>query len=127
MSAFESPIDRLDGGQEGLAVRPGNERQAVPDQAHDAGLDDGCRVNRADRLGEALEAVDHGDENVVDAARLEFVDGLEPELGALARLDLEPENLLAIRVERERDVDGLVPDRASSRILTRRASKNTTG
>jgi len=52
------------------------------------------------RLGKAFEAVDHGDENVVDAARLAFVDDLEPELGPLGLLDPEPEDLLlAVRSE----------------------------
>jgi len=37
--------------------------------------------------------------------------GLDPGVGPLALLDPEPENLLlAVRVEGERDVDGLVLD-----------------
>jgi hypothetical protein len=35
-----------------------------------------------DRLGKALEAVDHRDEDIVDAPCLELVDYLEPELGS---------------------------------------------
>src|SRR3712207_7707067 len=38
---------------------------------------------RSDRLGEALQAVDHGDEDVGDVAVLELVHDPEPELGAL--------------------------------------------
>ena len=107
------PIDCFDGGQDRLAILPGHEGQAVPDQVHDAGLHEGLRVNRGDRLREALETVDHRDENVVDAARLEFVDDLEPELGPLALLDPKPENLLlTVRSKGERDIDGLDLDQA---------------
>jgi hypothetical protein len=102
------PVDRLDGGQNRLAVLPGHERQAVADQVHDAGLNYGLWIDRRrrrqvarnqnlsrpsklpprshgtaisispssvrivfalePRLGKALEPVDHGDQDVVDAA-----------------------------------------------------------
>jgi hypothetical protein len=70
-----------------------------------------CAKDRRDRFGEALEPVDHRDQDVVDAARLEFVDHLEPELGPLGLLDPQPEDiLLAVRLEGERHVDGFVFD-----------------
>ena len=78
---------------------------------HDAGLHQGLWKHSSDRLGEALEPVDDRDQDVVDAAGLELVDHLEPELGPLALLDPQPENvLLAVRIEGERHVDGLVLD-----------------
>ena len=36
----------------------------------------------------------HGDQDVLDAAGLQLVHHLEPEFGALGRLDPEPENVL---------------------------------
>src|SRR4029453_3355709 len=79
----------------------------------DAGLDLGLREHGGDRLGEALQAVDHGDKDVLDAAVLEFVHDPEPELGALGLLDPEAEDLLAaVRADAERDIHRLVADRA---------------
>jgi hypothetical protein len=48
-----------------------------PVQVHDAGLHDGLREHRGDRLRKALEAVNDGDD-VIDAAGLELIDHLEP-------------------------------------------------
>jgi hypothetical protein len=80
---------------------------------NDAGLHHGLRKHRRDRVGKALEPIDHRNDDVVDAARLELVDHLEPELGAFGLLDPQPQNvLLAVRIERERHVDGLVLDQA---------------
>src|SRR6266516_149415 len=107
------PVNRLDGGQDRLAVLPGHERQAVPDQVHDAGLHDALRKHRRDRLGKAFEPVDDRDEDVVDATSFELVDHLEPEFGAFGLLDPKPENVLfAVWIERKRHVDGLVLDEA---------------
>lgn len=52
-----------------------------PDQVHDAGLHDGLREHRGDRLRKALDTVDDGDD-VIDAAGGEPADHLEPESGA---------------------------------------------
>lgn len=46
-----------------------------------------CGKTRPDRLGKALEAIDGGDQDVIDAAGLEIVRHPEPELGALRLLD----------------------------------------
>ncbi|MCY1383443.1 hypothetical protein D9M69_715690 [compost metagenome] len=54
---------------------------------HDAGLDLRGRINRLDRLGEAAQAVDHRNQDVVQAAVLQFVEDLQPELGAFGLLD----------------------------------------
>src|SRR5215471_6081134 len=106
-------VDRLQRGHQLFAIFPGHERQAVADQVDDAGLHHGLRIDRGDRLGKAFEPVDDGDEDVVDAARLELVDDLEPEFGPLGLLDPQPQNvLIAIRIERERYIDGLVLDQA---------------
>lgn len=60
--------------------------------------------------GKALQPVDHGDEDVLDAAVAEIVHHLEPELRALGLLDPQAENLLlALRGERQNDVHCLVP------------------
>ncbi|MGY4311252.1 hypothetical protein ACVWW1_000555 [Bradyrhizobium sp. JR3.5] len=92
-----------------LAVLPGHEGQAVPDQVHDAGLHNRLRENRHDGLWKALEAVDHGNQDVVDATQLELVDDLEPVLGPFGLLDPEPEHiLLAVRIELQGHIDGLV-------------------
>lgn len=80
---------------------------------YDASLHDGLREHRCDGLGKALEPVDYGDQDIVDAAGLELVDDLKPELGAFGLLDPEAEDvLLAVRIERQRHIDGLVLDEA---------------
>ena len=44
---------------------------------------------------EALEPVDHGDQDVIDAAGFQFIHDLEPELGAFGLLDPQPQHLLS--------------------------------
>ena len=79
----------------------------------DAGLHHGLRIDRGARLGKALEPIDHRDQDIVEATRLQVVDDLEPEFGAFGLLDPQAQNLLlAVRIERQRDIDGLVPDHA---------------
>jgi hypothetical protein len=68
-------------------VLPRDERQTISDQVDNAGLHDGLREHRGDRLWEPLETIDHRDENVVDAASPELVDHFEPELGSFGVLD----------------------------------------
>ena len=53
----------------------------------DTGLHGGAREDGSDGVGEALEPVDHGEDDVVDAAVLELVHDPQPELGTLALLD----------------------------------------
>ncbi len=64
------------------------------DRVHDAGLDLGLREHGADRLGEALQPVDDGDQDVGDAAVAQLVHDAQPELGALGLLEPEAEHLL---------------------------------
>ena len=71
----------------------------------DAGLHPGLGEDGLDGVGEALEAVDAGDEDVVDAAALEVVEDGQPELGALGALEPQPQHVtLAVGV----DADGQV-------------------
>ena len=74
-----------------------------------------CTVsgNTADRLGKALQPIDHGDQDVLHAAGLQLVHHLQPELGAFALLDPRPENMfLALAIKRQRHIDRLVADQA---------------
>jgi hypothetical protein len=87
--------------------------QAVPDQVHDAGLHDGLWKHRGYRFGEAFEAVNNGDEDIVDPARLEVVDNLEPNFAPSVCSIQSPRTvLLAVRIEGKRHIDSLVLDQA---------------
>jgi len=67
-------------------------------------------VRRRNRLSQPLQAVDHGDQNVVAAACAQLVEHLEPELGSLGLLDPNPQNLArAVGQHPQSEVDGLVP------------------
>ena len=66
----------------------------MPDQVNHAGLDDRLRKDCVDRLGKALQAVDDGDQDVLDAAVPQLVHDAQPELRALCRLDPDAENVL---------------------------------
>jgi hypothetical protein len=46
------------------------------------------------RQRQALQAIDNGDQHVLDAAAFQFVHHPQPELGALALLDPKAEDLL---------------------------------
>ena len=67
-------VDRLQGRCQRLAVLPARVVQAVADQVHDAGLQRRGREHRRQRLGDALEAVGDGDQDVGHAACLEVVE-----------------------------------------------------
>jgi hypothetical protein len=60
---------------------------------HDASLHRRCRKDRVHRLGEALEAIDHGNQDVLDAAGLQIVDHLHPELRPFGLLDPQPDHV----------------------------------
>ena len=96
----------------------------MPDQTHDAGLHDRLRKGGVDRLGESLQSIDDGGQNILDAADLQFVNDAQPELGALGRLDPDAEDVLrAVGLNAQRQIDCLT----SSRIFTRMASKKISG
>src|SRR5689334_19681477 len=67
------PVDILQRRRHGLAVFVGDEVQAVTHQVHDAGLDSCFRKHGADRVREAFQPVDHGDQHVFHAAVPELV------------------------------------------------------
>ena len=69
--------------------------------------------NTAGSPREALEAVDDGQQDILDAAVPELVHHPEPELGAFVLLEPQAEHLLgAVGAHAERDVDRLVADHA---------------
>ena len=110
--------------RDALAILPGSKIHRMADQVNDAGLLDTLRKNCINGLWKALQAIHDGDQNVLGAAGLEFVDDAQPEFGALGLFDPDTENLLnAVPQHAERDVDCLVRTKPSSRILTRMASK----
>lgn len=59
----------------------------MADEVDNAGLDDGLREDGRDRVGEPLQPVGDGDQDVADAARLQLVHDAKPELGAFGLLD----------------------------------------
>lgn len=89
-----------------------HELERMADEMHDASLNDGLGKDGVDRLGKALQAVDDGDQDVGDAAVLQFVHDTQPELGAFRLLDPDAQNLPgAVGQDAERDVDGLVANK----------------
>src|SRR5215212_5332033 len=81
------------------------------DRLNDAGLYRRLREHRGDRLREALEAVDDGDQHVFDAAVLDLVHDAQPEFGALVLFQPKPQDFLAaVGAHAKRDVHRLVSD-----------------
>ena len=75
---------------------------------HDACLHRGLGKGGGDRLGEALQPIHDGDQDVLDPAVAQLVHDAEPELGALVLRDPETENLPgAFRGDTEGQVDGV--------------------
>ena len=63
--------------------------------------------------GKALQAVDDGDQHILDAAVLQLVHHPQPELGALVLLEPQAQDLLgAVGAHPERDMDRLVADQS---------------
>ena len=78
---------------------------------NDAGLHRCLGEDRDDRLGKALQAVDDGDQHVLDAAIFQLVHHAQPEFGAFVLLEPQPQDLLgAISAHAERDVHCLIAD-----------------
>src|SRR3954465_12010771 len=103
------PVDVLERRRNRLSILPGDEIEAVAQQVDDAGLYRGLREDSRDRLGEALQAVDDGDQHVLDAAVFQLVHDAQPELGALVLFEPQPQDFLAaVGAHAERDMDSLV-------------------
>src|SRR5262245_48369897 len=82
----------------GLELLETNERHV---SVH-AGLYDGLRELRGDRLRKALETVDDRDQDVVDAAGFQLIDNLEPEFGALHLFNPKAKHALLVWQNRPR-------------------------
>jgi len=78
----------------------------------DARLDLSFWKGRLNGLGQAFEAVDHGNEDVLDTAIAEIVLHLCPELGAFVGLKPQAQDVTrAVRQDRQGHKDRLVADR----------------
>src|SRR5579862_6276727 len=67
--AIDSP-QRL---HQALAILPGGKIHGMADQVDDAGLNDCLWENGINGLGKTLQAVDHGNENVLNPAALQLI------------------------------------------------------
>jgi len=65
---------------DGLVVLPRDEPQAVAHPMHDARLDARLRIYRVDGIRKAFQAVNAGDENVVQTAIFQLCEHVQPEL-----------------------------------------------
>ncbi len=72
---------------------------------HDAGLNDAIGKNARNGLGKPLQAVHHGNQDVLGAAVLELIHHLEPELRPLGLLHPKPQDVLLARAG---DADGQI-------------------
>jgi len=83
----------------------------MPHEVHHAELYLCLRVDGLYRLGEALQAIYAGDEDVLHSAVLQFGDDLHPELRALGFSGPHAEHFFqAVEVDPKGDIDGLVHD-----------------
>src|SRR5207342_1440324 len=106
-------IDSAQRLRHALAILPGGKVHRLADQMNDAGLTDRLRENGINGLGETLQAVDDGDQNVLDPTGLQFVHDAQPEFGAFGLFDPDAENLFgAVRQQAQRNIDRLVAHEA---------------
>lgn len=113
-------IDWPQRGADGLTILPARVIQAVADQMHDAGLHRRARKGGADGLGQALQTIDHGDQDVLAPSGLEFIEDLEPELGSFGLLDPQAQHVaLAIGLHAQGQVNRLVADPAIVAAIVR--------
>ncbi len=75
-------VDLLQGIGHGLTVFVIDKGQGIADEMHDAGLMDRGRKHRCQRLGHALEAIRHGNNDVFCTPILEFTENIGPIAGA---------------------------------------------
>lgn len=103
---------------DGFPVLVGDELQRVPDQMHDAGLDDRLGKDGGSGLGKTLQAVDHSDRDVLAAAAFRLVHHPKPERCPFGLLDPAPEDFLAaVGGNGECDIDGFVANKAFHRTF----------
>lgn len=103
--------DRAQRGGRGLAILPPRVIQPVADQIHDADLHRRAREGRADGVGQALQVVDHGNQDVLAPSGLAFIEDLEPELRPLGLLDPQAQHVaLAVGLHAQRQIHRLVAD-----------------
>ena len=101
-------VNRLDRRRQRLAVLPTGVVEAVANQMHDTGLQRGSREDRGQCFRHALQTVGDGNQDVGHAARLEIIEDLHPELGALGVFDPQPEDVpRTVRQHAECEVDAL--------------------
>jgi hypothetical protein len=86
-------INRLELGGQPLAVLPADVFQRITNQMNDAGLNLGEGKDRGDRLGKVLEPISHRNQNIAHSSVFDLGHHAQPELGSLALLDPDPQNL----------------------------------
>ena len=78
---------------------------------NNAGLDHRLRKDGGNRVGKPFEAVDDGDQDVLDATVFQLVHDAQPEFGTLILLEPEAEDFLgAVSAYAQRDMHRLVAD-----------------
>jgi hypothetical protein len=111
--SIDSSIDGLQLAGQILAVLPGGEIERIAQQMDDAGLHSRFCEDGIDGLGKALQAIDDGNQDVLDATVLHLVHHPQPELGPLVGFDPETEDLFCtIAAHAERDMHRFVADMA---------------
>lgn len=104
-------VDGLEVGGDLLAFLPVDEFEAVAQLVDDAALDPTLGKDRFEGLGEAAEAVDAADEDVLEPAVFELGGDGEPEARAFVFRGPHAEHfLLSFEVDGEGEVDGAVGD-----------------
>ena len=112
---------RVDGRVDGLercsqlpALLPAGILQAVADQVHDAGLQRRGRKHRLQRLGNPLEAIGHGNQDIGHAPVAQIVENLHPETCTFGVLDPKTQHVAAaIGQDAQRQVHCLVAHHAA--------------
>ncbi len=75
----------------------------------EAGLNDRVGGHRGDRIGKAPQAINDGEQDILDARVSEFVHHPKPELGAFVLLQPQAKHFLAtVGADAQRDVDRFV-------------------
>src|SRR5229473_4774930 len=89
------------------------EKMEIRDQMHDAGLHQGLGKHRGDRLGKALEPIDHRDQDVLGPAVTQLGHHPQPEFRPFSLLDPQPQDFLVARATHpDRQVNRSVVDHA---------------